>query len=158
MAQGPEQTESCLTPALGLLGFCVAFPFPAHLPPHIVCILYGSPETQLRPQLIREPFSPAVCSGGRHTSPYRVSALFPWSGLLLMGGPDTIYLAGNEQCELAPGHLYLLSGAPALSALRHWVVAAAGDQGTVLAQLQFSDSGRAPLWSLAKGTKNTGVA
>lgn len=103
MAQGPEQTESCLTPALGLLGFCVAFPFPAHLPPHIVCILYGSPETQLRPQLIREPFSPAVCSGGRHTSPYRVSALFPWSGLLLMGGPDTIHLAGNEPVWAGPG-------------------------------------------------------
>lgn len=36
-----------------------------------------------------------------------------------MGGPDTIHLAGNELCELAPGHLYLPWGTPAFSALRY---------------------------------------
>lgn len=72
-----------------------------------------------------------------------------------MGGPDTIHLAGNELCELALGHFYLPSGAPALKRRQLQLLET---RAKFLLSFSFSDFGRAPLGSLAKGTKNTGVA
>lgn len=97
----------------------MAFSLSSHLPPHIVCILHSLPGDPAEASADKGVLSPAVCSGGRHTSPCQGSALFPCSVLLLMGEPDTIHLAGNELCEPVLGHLYLPRVAPVVSSLKH---------------------------------------